>query len=87
MQVNEPLNRFERFIGDQVVFANFRHAGGRLLITHVEAPKPLRGTGEAARLMEEIADHVRATGQPVTPLCGYAIVWFRRHPAYADLLA
>ena len=87
MQVNETLNRFERVVGDQVVFAHYRHAGGRLLITHVEAPRPLRGTGEASRLMQEIADHAQATGQPVTPLCGYAAAWFRRHPAYADLLA
>ena len=79
--------RFERLVGDEVVFANFRHAGGRLLITHVEAPRPLRGTGEAARLMQEIADHARAAGQAVTPLCGYAVAWFRRHPDYADLLA
>ena len=87
MQVNEDLKRFERVVGGEVVFANFRHAGGRLLITHVEAPKPLRGMGEAARLMQEIADHARATRQAVTPLCGYAVAWFRRHPDYADLLA
>ena len=87
MQVNEVLGRFERVVGDEVVFANFRLAAGRLLITHVEAPRPLRGTGEAARLMREIAEYARTTGQAVTPLCGYAVVWFRRHPEYADLLA
>ena len=87
MLVNEAQQRFERLVGDKVVFANFRHAGGRLLITHVEAPPSLRGTGEAARLMQEIADHARARGQAVTPLCGYAVVWFKRHPDYADLLA
>lgn len=87
MQVNGALKRFERVVEDHVVFANYRHAGGRLLITHVEAPKPLRGRGEAAQLMQEIADHARATGQAVTPLCGYAVAWFRRHPDYADLLA
>jgi predicted GNAT family acetyltransferase len=87
MQVNEALKRFERVVGDEVVFANYRHADGRMLITHVEAPRPLRGTEEAARLMQEIADHARASGQAVTPLCGYAVAWFRRHPDYADLLA
>ena len=87
MQVNEAQQRFERLAGGEVVFTNFRHAGGRLLIAHVEAPMPLRGRGEAARLMQEIADHARTTGQAVTPLCGYAVAWFRRHPDYADLLA
>ena len=87
MQVNEALMRFERLVEDEVVFANFRHAVGRLLITHVEAPRPLRGTGEAACLMQEIADYARAHGQAVTPLCGYAVAWFSRHPDYADLLA
>ena len=87
MQVNEDLKRFERLVGEEVVFATFRHAGGRLLITHVEAPRPLRGAGEAARLMQEIAEYARTTRQAVTPLCGYAVVWFRRHTEYADLLA
>jgi predicted GNAT family acetyltransferase len=86
VRVNELQKRFERLVGEEVVFANYRHAGGRLLITHVEAPLSLRGTGEAARLMQEIADYARAHGQAVTPLCGYAVVWFRRHPDYADLL-
>jgi hypothetical protein len=35
MQVNEALKRFERVVGDEVVFANYRHADGRMLITHV----------------------------------------------------
>ena len=87
MRVNEAEWRFERGEGGDVVFARFRPAEGRVLITHVEAPRHLRGSGEAARLMQEIADHLRATGQKVTPLCGYAALWFRRHPAYADLLA
>ena len=72
MQVNETGQRFERRVGKEMVFAQFRWVEGRLLITHVEVPWALRGTGEAARLMQEIADHARAHGLPVTPLslCG-----------------
>jgi predicted GNAT family acetyltransferase len=72
---------------DDVVFASFRMVSGCLLITHVKAPRHLRGTGEAARLMEEIADHARQMDQPIKPLCSYALLWFRRYSAYADLLA
>ena len=86
MQVNETGQRFERRGGKEMVFAQFCWVEGRLLITHVEVPWALRGTGEAARLMQEIADHARAHGLRVAPLCHYAAMWFRRHPAYADLL-
>ena len=87
MHRDDANQRFERPVGEDVVFAAFRKADGRLLITHVEAPRHLRGTGEAARLMQEIVDHVRQTGEKITPLCGYAAVWFRRHPQEADVLA
>ena len=44
-------------------------------------------TGAAGRLMEGVMARARAEGVKVTPLCGYAAAWLRRHKAYADLLA
>lgn len=72
-------SRFELVVGGQVVFADYRRDGSRLLITHVEAPPHLRGTGAAGRLMAGIVALAGASGEEIVPLCGYARAWMRRH--------
>jgi predicted GNAT family acetyltransferase len=57
------------------------------VIPHVETPIAHRGKGAAARLMEAIVGHARATSTKLTPTCPYAVVWFKRHPQAADVLA
>lgn len=84
---NQERGRFELPFDEGVVFANYRRSGATIMITHVEAPPALRGTGRASRLMQEIADHARAERIPLRPLCSYAAAWFRRHRDYADVLA
>ncbi|MBN1127635.1 MAG: N-acetyltransferase [Chitinispirillaceae bacterium] len=46
----------------------------------------LRGRGIAEKLMTAASDHARANDLSVLPSCSYAVVFFRRHPAYKDLL-
>lgn len=87
MKDNSARSRFELEKDGDVVFAIYRHAGERLLITHVEAPPHLRGSGAAPQLMQEIAQHAREAGLKLTPLCGYAAAWFRRNRTFADVLA
>lgn len=79
--------RFERDEQGHTVFANYRRDGGTILITHVEAPPAIRGTGAASRLMAAIVDHARAEGAKLMPLCGYAAAWLRRHREHRDLVA
>lgn len=67
-------------------WADYRLQGGRLFITHVEAPEALRGTGAAGRLMQAVAEDARALDLKITPICGYAAAWLRRHREHADLL-
>lgn len=83
---NPSLGRYELEEGGQVVFANYRRRDGALVITHVEAPVSLRGTGASGRLMQGLMDLMRRDGIKVIPLCGYASAWIRRHKTYADLL-
>lgn len=75
--------RFELDVDGQMVFANYRRQGGRLMILHVEAAPPLRGTGAAGRLMEGIVALAREAGEEIVPYCGYARAWLRRHPQAA----
>jgi hypothetical protein len=72
-------SRFELDIGGQLVFADYRRRDGRLLITHVEAALPLRGTGAASRLMAGIVALAGESGEDIVPLCAYAKAWMRRH--------
>jgi uncharacterized protein len=83
---NPARRRFELDVNGQVVIANYERHASDLLITHVEAPRPLRGTGAAGELMRGVAERAREEGWKITPLCGYARVWLQRHKEYRDLL-
>lgn len=83
---NRAMNRFELAVGTQTVFANYRRNGQTLVISYVEAPPSLRGTGAAGRLMEGVAETARTEGLKIVPLCSYAALWMRRN-RQDDLLA
>ncbi|PWC37496.1 GNAT family N-acetyltransferase [Azospirillum sp. TSO35-2] len=84
---NRDQSRFELAVGNQTVFADYRRNGRTLVISYVEAPPSLRGTGAAGRLMEGVMDAARSEGLKVVPLCSYAALWMRRNKQHGDLLA
>ncbi len=79
--------RLEMAFEGQVVFAAYRRRPACLVIDYVEAPTALRGTGAAGDFMEALAAKVRADGDQILPLCGYAAAWLQRHPEHRDLIA
>jgi len=83
---NAPLRRFELDEAGHTAFADYRRAEGRLIVDHVEAPPALRGAGTAGRLMEGVAQEARREGLKITPRCGYAAAWLKRHPEHTDLV-
>lgn len=84
---NLAAHRFELVEQGHIAFADYRLSGNRLILPHVEAAMPLRGTGAAGRLMEGVLAQARARGLKVVPLCGYAAAYIRRHPEWRDLVA
>ena len=68
------------------VWADYAVQGNRRAILHVEADDALRGSGAAGTFMQNLADHARAEGHTLTPVCSYAVAWFRRHRTYADVV-
>ena len=77
---NESHHRYE--LADEsgaITFANYRIEGDKVLITHVEAPLELRGSGSAGRLMQGILELTQAAGQTIVPICPYAVAWLRKH--------
>ncbi len=83
---NAETHRFELVENGLTVYAEYREHDDRYIITHVEADQALKGTGAAGRLMTEIIAFARANNTKLTPRCGYAVAWFKRHPNDADVL-
>jgi predicted GNAT family acetyltransferase len=86
MKDNQAESRFEREENGLLAWAEYRIRDGKYQIPHVEAEMPLRGTGAAGRLMQDIVDHARAQQLVIVPRCSYARAWFRRHPEAGDVL-
>jgi predicted GNAT family acetyltransferase len=84
---NTDAGRFELIEAGQTAYADYRLENGRMIIDYVFSPPALRGAGTAGRLMEGVVADARARNLKITPLCGYAAAWIRRHGEAADLLA
>lgn len=84
---NTEEARYELAEAGALAYADYRLQDGRLIIDYVFSPPALRGTGTAGRLMDGIAADARVRGLKITPVCGYAAAWLKRHREYADLLA
>ena len=78
--------RFEMVEQGLTAFADYRRAGDRVIIDHVESPPALRGTGASGRLMEALSAEIRSRGLQITPVCSYAAAWLRRSETYRTLL-
>jgi uncharacterized protein len=86
MTDNKEASRFERQENGLLAWANYRIRDGAYQIPHVEADPPLRGTGAAGRLMQEIVEHARVNQLVIAPRCSYARAWFARNPEAQDVL-
>ena len=84
---NTAAGRFELIEQGQTAYADYRRTGGKLVIDYVFSPPSLRGAGTAGRLMQGVVAAARADRLKITPLCGYAAAWLKRHPETSDLLA
>ena len=85
-------NRFEQGFSDpdgetRTVFADYAVQGDTRIILHVEADPALRGAGSAGKFMRSLAEHARAEKLKLAPRCSYAVLWLKRHPEFADILA
>lgn len=60
---------------------------GRLVIQHTEVSQELSGTGIAVRLINKVADHARAKGLKIIPVCPFAKSYMiKRRGRYEDVL-
>jgi hypothetical protein len=78
--------RFVQPFEGGAVFCDYAVRGDVRALLHVEADPALRGAGAAGRFMAALVEHARAHELKLTPICSYAIAWFRRNPDAADVL-
>ena len=84
---NKALSRFEMEAEGEIAFANYRLAPGKVIITHTETPRALRGRGIASELVKGALNLIRADGQKVVAGCGFVVDYLHKHPQYADMIA
>jgi len=77
-----------RLPGDLEAEMTYRRVGADIIaIDHTYTPPEFRGRNIAAMLMERTIADARRDGIKIQPLCSYAVVQFRRHKEWEDLLA
>ena len=84
---NKSLNRYELDADGATAFADYRLAPGKVIITHTETPRPLRGRGIASKLVQGTLEQIRADGLKVVAGCGFVVDYLEKHPALADVVA
>ena len=83
---NKALSRFELEAEGGVAFANYRLAPGKVIITHTETPRALRGRGIASELVKGALQIIRAEGLKLVAGCGFVVDYLGKHPEDADLV-
>lgn len=83
---NKAQSRFELDVGGALAFANYRLAPGKVIITHTETPRALRGRGIASTLVKGALDLIRADGLKVVAGCSFVVDYLDKHPEDADLV-
>lgn len=73
--------------GKLIVEATFPiYKEGIVNVNHTFVDPSLRGQGIASELMYKVCEKVKADGLKMIATCPYAVVWFKRHHEYDDLL-
>jgi len=74
-------------IGTVIVNATFPFIEeGVVVVDHTYVDPTLRGQGIASILMHEVYKHAKAKGYKVVATCPYAVVWFKKHKEFNDII-
>jgi predicted GNAT family acetyltransferase len=84
---NTALSRYELDVDGAIAFANYRLAPGKVIITHTDTPRALRGRGIASQLVQGALEQIRADGLKVVAGCGFVVDYLDKHPEFADVAA
>lgn len=72
---------------DYTAHITFKNGGNNVIvIDHTFVDPSLRGQGIAGKLMEKVVEMAREENLKCVPVCSYAVVAFKRHKEYEDVL-
>lgn len=57
-----------------------------VVVDHTYVDPSLRGQGIASQLMHEVYKHAKKLGYKVVATCPYAVVWFKKHKEFNDII-
>ena len=73
--------------GKMIVEATFpSYNDTTVVIDHTFVDPSLRGQGIASKLMFETCKYIKEQGLKVVATCPYAVVWFKRHHDFDDII-
>ena len=73
--------------GKQIVNATFPFIKpGVVNVNHTFVGPSLRGQGIASILMHEVVKHAKTKNYKMVATCPYAVVWFKKHKEYQDMI-
>ncbi len=59
---------------------------GVVVVDHTYVDPSLRGQGVASNLMHEVCGFAKKKGYKMVATCPYAVVWFKKHLEFNDLI-
>lgn len=86
-KVNEAEKQFELHASGHTAFLEYHLEGEKIFMTHTEAPKELRGTGAASKLVQAALQYSRDNGLTVVPSCSYVADYINKNPEWNDILS
>ena len=89
MEIKRGKGKF--YIGESeteyIAQITFKNGGNNVIvIDHTFVDPSLRGQGVAGKLLEQVVEMARTEGLKCVPVCSYAVVAFKRHAEYQDVL-
>lgn len=83
---NAARQRFELDLeGGGIAYASYRRIAGKVIITHTETPRAMRGQGVGSRLVAGALHLIRADGLKVVAACGFVARYLASHPEWRDI--
>ena len=84
---DETAGRYSVHRGDELQgWIDYDASAGTLRLLHAEVPPLMRNKGVGGEVVRAILDELRATTTDrVQPVCGFVVMWMRRHPEYDEL--
>jgi len=71
----------------EIVKATFPfYKEGVVVVDHTYVDPSLRGQGIASELMHEVSRFAKEKGYKVVATCPYAVVWYKKHHEYDEII-